>query len=203
MARRSKEDAAETREQILSAALHVFSEKGYSRTTFVDIAKEIGLSKGAVYWHFKSKPELLAAVISQRKKQQCSRVMDAQPSSVAELREAILTTARQVADDREIQKFEFFCGFQIEWSTELLVEVHEKLAELRGDPLEEFEKTLTYLQDIGELDTTADVEMLARSMASIWMGALHLTLHGQLTFDYFIQILEQNFDLVIGCCSSR
>ena len=203
MARRSKEEAAETRDQILSAALHVFSEKGYSRTTFVDVAKEIGLSKGAVYWHFKSKPELLAAVISQRKKQECSRVMDAQPASVAELREAILTTARQVAEDQEIQKFEFFCGFQIEWSTELLVEVHEKLSELRGDPLEEFEKTLTYLKDTGELVPTADVEMLARSMASIWMGALHLTLHGQFSFEYFIQILEQNFDLVIGRHSSR
>lgn len=54
---------ATTREQILQAALTCFSGKGYHRTTMDDIVKESGLSKGALYWHFKSKQELFIALI--------------------------------------------------------------------------------------------------------------------------------------------
>ena len=54
MARRSKVEAAETREKILKALLDGFARKGYSNTTFVDIADEIGVTKGAIYWYFKN-----------------------------------------------------------------------------------------------------------------------------------------------------
>lgn len=51
-----------TKEQILQAALACFSDKGYHRTTMDDIVAESGLSKGALYWHFKSKRELFIAL---------------------------------------------------------------------------------------------------------------------------------------------
>ena len=63
MARRTKEEAQHTRETILTAALDTFCEKGYSRTTFDEIAKKINLTKGAVYWHFKNKPDIIKALI--------------------------------------------------------------------------------------------------------------------------------------------
>ena len=44
MARRTKEDAEQTRKEILITALDVFCEKGYSRTTFDEIAKRINLT---------------------------------------------------------------------------------------------------------------------------------------------------------------
>lgn len=62
MARRTKQEAEETRESILDTALDVIDEKGYARSTFVEIAKRIDLSKGAVYWHFKDKPDLFLAL---------------------------------------------------------------------------------------------------------------------------------------------
>jgi AcrR family transcriptional regulator len=46
------------REAILRAALACFARKGYHQTTIDDIAAESGLSKGGVYWHFKSKREI-------------------------------------------------------------------------------------------------------------------------------------------------
>lgn len=56
MVRKTKEEAENTRREILKAALEVFYQKGYSRTTFDEIAARINLTKGAVYWHFKNKP---------------------------------------------------------------------------------------------------------------------------------------------------
>ncbi len=52
-----------TVEKILEAAQRLFLEKGYDNTTIQDIVNELGgLSKGAVYHHFKSKEEIMDAV---------------------------------------------------------------------------------------------------------------------------------------------
>lgn len=49
----------ETRKKILDIAFRLFSEKGYDRTTIQDIVDALGMSKGAVYHHFKSKEDIL------------------------------------------------------------------------------------------------------------------------------------------------
>ena len=48
----------EAKERILNGAAQVFAEKGFSRATMDDIAKKIGVSKGALYLYFKSKEQL-------------------------------------------------------------------------------------------------------------------------------------------------
>ena len=52
----------ETRERILDAAEDVFNEKGVSRTTLNEIAEAAGVTRGAIYWHFKNKVELFEAM---------------------------------------------------------------------------------------------------------------------------------------------
>jgi TetR/AcrR family transcriptional regulator, acrAB operon repressor len=64
MMRRTKADAAATREQLLKAGLTVFSRKGYTASTMEDIAKQAEVTRGAIYWHFGSKAELYAALIN-------------------------------------------------------------------------------------------------------------------------------------------
>lgn len=55
---------AETRRnQILDAAHNLFEKKGYRATTIDDIAKYAGLTKGAVYYHFKSKESILKYLV--------------------------------------------------------------------------------------------------------------------------------------------
>ncbi len=61
--RRTKEEAAITREQLLKKALAVFSQKGYAATTLEDIAREAEVTRGAIYWHFGSKAELYNTLI--------------------------------------------------------------------------------------------------------------------------------------------
>ena len=52
----------QTIEKILSTSLRLFSQKGYEKTTIQDIVNELGMSKGAIYHHFKSKEEILTAL---------------------------------------------------------------------------------------------------------------------------------------------
>ncbi|HEX5839815.1 MAG TPA: TetR family transcriptional regulator [Anaerolineales bacterium] len=56
--RRTKEEAAVTRSAVLKAALTVFSNKGYAAATLDDVAKVAKVTRGAIYWHFKSKADL-------------------------------------------------------------------------------------------------------------------------------------------------
>lgn len=62
MARRSKEDAEHTREQLLDAAECLFVQKGVAATSLDDIARAANLTRGAVYWHFTNKQELFDAM---------------------------------------------------------------------------------------------------------------------------------------------
>ena len=63
--RKTKEEAAITREQLLRKALAVFSKKGYSAATLQDIASEADVTRGAIYWHFGSKAELYNTLIKE------------------------------------------------------------------------------------------------------------------------------------------
>ena len=63
MVRRTKEEAQETRSQILQAAEQAFYERGVARTTLADIAALAGVTRGAIYWHFSNKSDLLQALL--------------------------------------------------------------------------------------------------------------------------------------------
>ena len=62
MARKTKEEARETRTAILDAAVQVFSLKSVAATSLADIAREAGVTRGAIYWHFANKADLLNAL---------------------------------------------------------------------------------------------------------------------------------------------
>lgn len=62
MVRRTKEEAQETRNRILDAAENVFHERGVARTSLSDIAQAAHVTRGAIYWHFRNKADLFAAM---------------------------------------------------------------------------------------------------------------------------------------------
>lgn len=55
----------ESKAHILATALTVFAEKGFAKASMNDIVRATGLSKGGVYWHFKSKNVLIQAIFDQ------------------------------------------------------------------------------------------------------------------------------------------
>jgi TetR/AcrR family transcriptional regulator, acrAB operon repressor len=63
MVRRTREAAAVTRERLLDAAERVFQEQGVTRTSLAEIAAAAGVTRGAVYWHFRDKADLFSALV--------------------------------------------------------------------------------------------------------------------------------------------
>ena len=62
MARKTKLEALETRERLLDAGETVFRHRGVTRTSLAEIAAAAGVTRGAVYWHFKDKAALFHAM---------------------------------------------------------------------------------------------------------------------------------------------
>ena len=61
--RKSKEDTQLTREKIIESAFESFFELGYAETSLSLIAENAGMTRGAIYWHFKDKNELYREVV--------------------------------------------------------------------------------------------------------------------------------------------
>ena len=63
-------------EEILDAALELFTEKGFSATRICDVAKKAGISKGTLYLYFESKEAMFCAVVQEMISPELDRVED-------------------------------------------------------------------------------------------------------------------------------
>lgn len=65
MARTTKEESQKTRQRIIDTAIELFFRNGVSATTLENIAEAASLTRGAIYWHFKNKQDVIAAIHDQ------------------------------------------------------------------------------------------------------------------------------------------
>ncbi len=122
MARKTKEDAEKTRKNILDAALSVFSKKGYMRSTLNDIALSAGVTRGAIYWHFKDKVDLLEALwedIDRCHKTSNEDMVREVFHSLDELRDNILEWFHDIENNPRLNTYYKFMAYKIEYHEEL------------------------------------------------------------------------------------
>jgi len=91
--KRTKEEAAKTRQDLLDAALQVFSRQGYQAARLQDIAKAAGVTRGAIYHHFGSKAELFNSLMDEASAQESGAVEAAiaEGGSLVEVMTRIMT----------------------------------------------------------------------------------------------------------------
>lgn len=197
MARRTKEEAEQTRIEILRSALDIFCEKGYSRTTFDEIAKRINLTKGAVYWHFRNKPDLIAALIREAFNRANNIILQKVPEikSVDDLKQRCIINATLVRDEPYYRKFLFFIFYQMEWSEAILGTICKSIKDIDEYPLKKIKQTLTFSQKNGEISPEINIEATAQILCSLWHGLLGGFITGKCTLD-FPTLVEKSFDLI-------
>lgn len=90
--------AERTRQRLLDAAGRCFAQGGFAKTTVEEIARTAGVSKGLVYHHFRSKDEVLRAVLERTLEQWAeltgSSVINQQPAFIPALRRMAHGTIR-------------------------------------------------------------------------------------------------------------
>ena len=104
--RRTKEEAAVTRATVLKAALAVFSAKGYAAATLDDVASAAKVTRGAIYWHFKSKADLYNTLVDELSARGASVVQQAAAEGgtfLDILRRIFVRLCAVIEDDREVR----------------------------------------------------------------------------------------------------
>ena len=107
--RKTKTEALKTRQHLLDAALEVFWRNGVTRSSLQEIAQEAGVTRGALYWHFKNKEDLFDALFhcyfTPLTEPFDSDEAKASDNLWAHLRQSILGIFRRMAQDEKHQKF--------------------------------------------------------------------------------------------------
>ncbi|RXZ80915.1 TetR/AcrR family transcriptional regulator [Paenibacillaceae bacterium] len=112
MSPRTKEQNEEIRKQrtqeILAAAIHIYSEKGYAASEIGDVAERAGLARGLVYHYFKSKQALFRELYESmmNRTEQFTKTHFEQEGSVLELFGGYaLAVCRQVLEEPSVSRF--------------------------------------------------------------------------------------------------
>lgn len=137
MARRTKEEALETRNRILNTAERVFLKTGVSRTSLDDIAAAAGVTRGAIYWHFKNKVDLFEAMmerVSLPMEEMAARVGD-MDNPLDFVRGCALKVLEHVTNDPQSHRVQEICHYKVEYVDEM-EELRARHIECRTNALE-------------------------------------------------------------------
>jgi AcrR family transcriptional regulator len=175
MARRTKAEAEQTRLRILKAALSLFAEKGYDRTTFEKVAQRIRLSKGAVYWHFKNKPELLSALVEQMSARYTGYLKKTLPlaDSLEGLKMHMVDRAKFIVGTPDNRKF-FQMMLMLDWPAPKFATLKQRLRYLETGPFFIIEKVLREVKSSGGLRPDVDVLEVRDVLGAMWIGLINL-----------------------------
>jgi AcrR family transcriptional regulator len=102
--RAARAEGRESRDELLTAALRVFARRGYRQAGVDEIAAAAGYSKGALYWHFAGKDELLMALLEERvdrPMRQLVALLESAPPEQDMSVEATRAFARRISEERD------------------------------------------------------------------------------------------------------
>ena len=199
MARRTKEDAEQTREAILDSALQTFYEKGYSRTTFDEIAKRINLTKGAVYWHFKNKADVVAALILRKVNADFDEYAKTPPvKTIEELRERIKERSLRIEKGQDIRQFLFFMIYRMEWSEAIMENVWKQVGDFCNLPEKNLYDSLLHIQKNGAIKGEIDIAFLCEILLNFWNGCINRYIAGQRGSTNLSDTLVKGFDAIMA-----
>lgn len=176
MARRTKEDAKETRHQLLEAAQRVFAEKGVSRTSLQDIALAAGVTRGAIYWHFKNKAELFNAMMDsavlpmEQAMQQIGH--DAMQDPLAELERAMLQTMRSIETDARTRAIFEVATLKVEYVDELLA-VKQRHVKCYLDGTHQMQRSLEEAATRRAVTLAVPAAVAAHGLHALMVGLIH------------------------------
>ena len=174
MVRRTKEAALETRTLILDTAERVFEEKGVSHTSLAEIAKTAGLTRGAIYWHFKNKVDLFEAMMDRIK----LPMEHTKPGSGTEredplgfVRDCALGVLKQITSDPQTQRVFEICCHKVEYVDEM-TQLRERHIECRSEFLSQLERGLRLAAKQGLIPASVNPRFAAVGLHALVDGLI-------------------------------
>jgi len=176
MARKTREEALATRERLLDAAQALFRERGVTRTSLAQVATAAGMTRGAVYWHFKDKSDLframcdratlpLDATFDQAVKTACS-------DPLGTLRTLSIGALEQLANDARAQNVFEIVFHKSELVDELAGHATAHKQE-RCACLAQIEDMMRHAASAGQLPADLDAALATQALHAYMVGIMH------------------------------
>ena len=157
------------REQLLDAAARVFAERGYRGASVDGIAAEAGVTKGALYWNFKSKADLFFSLLDERVDERV-RLLVAQTEAVAGEEMVTPMVSREISDVVDEQRQMLLLQHEY-WSLAARdPELSERYAERQRRLRELVAHGLVAHHEATSIALTADPEELATAVIALANG---------------------------------
>lgn len=198
MARATKEEAQETRNRILDAAEDVFYQQGVAGTSLADIAQAAGVTRGAIYWHFKNKIDVFEAMCERVRLPMAQMVQagaDARADDpLGQLRATCLFVFREASGNPHARKVFAILFHRCEY-----IDAAQELVALQQGILNtgarNIELTLRNAVARGQLPESLDTRLAALQFHASWRGLLSNWLISPESFD-----LAQNAEKFVDAC---
>lgn len=175
MVRRTRDEALETRNRLLDTAERVFSERGVSHTSLADIAKAAGVTRGAIYWHFKNKADLFDAMMDRvvlPMEEMAARAGDAGlKDPLAYVRACALNVLERVVNDAQCRRVFEICCHKCEYVDEMS-QVRDRHIEGRDQCLRHIENGLRNAAAKGLLAKSVDPRHAAVGLHALVDGLI-------------------------------
>lgn len=182
MPRKTRVEAEKTRARILASALSLFVKRGYEHTTFTDVAARLGMTKGAVYWHFDSKEGLLVTLLDEmlaKFRRQIAGLLPSGEGDFASLSfpvvaDIMVRNAVQIIGDAKGTAFFLLVHEQIKWSDASMAKVREDLMRNpRFGPWAAFKTAVENDVRTGRVRADVDPVQIASVCVAVWDGIVH------------------------------
>lgn len=187
MARRTKEEAEQTRREILAAARRCFHARGVSATSLEHIAQEAGVTRGAIYWHFANKEELFKAMCDEVELPLIDRtdftlLQDKATAPLERLRKFMVELAEAVLHPSELRQTVEILNYKCEFVGPMGQGLAQHIAEL-DECRDKLQRVYKDAEREGQLRRGLDPQLAAMESMCFIIGLLRVALideHGDL-----------------------
>lgn len=171
--RRTKEEAEQTRQSILDAAVEVFSERGVAKSSLENVAKAADVTRGAVYWHFKNKQEIFDALHDRLHTPFIQRILEGleveHPDPVGQLQEICTQILVELHGDLQKQKVLTLFLLKCDYSGEM-GSSKDAFNEKKRRTSAAFTAYFERAQQAGKLPANASPQLLTRALNCYFRG---------------------------------
>jgi TetR/AcrR family acrAB operon transcriptional repressor len=184
--RKTKESALETRKKLLESALDEMSEKPFPNVSMNDIAARAGLSKGALYWHFKNKKDLLVNLVEDIFQKEGMGFYDSgsAPENFDGMRLFFMRKILSGANDERARKINRLIHRGHEWPGDVLERlVSAELGMIKGER-DMLEEVIAKSQRLNEIKTDFPAGEIANLLSAIFYGLFFLQIHDIYEMDF-------------------
>jgi len=175
MVRRTKDEAQETRSAILDTAERVFSERGVSRTSLNDIAEAAGVTRGAIYWHFKDKAdlfcEMVARVTMPMEDAPCQVDHSRAADPLASIRAMMVMILKRTSEDPQARRVFHIVFHKCEYVDEMKP-VWTRFSEMQASCVSRIEQGIKAAVARGQLPEQADARRAALGLHALVDGLI-------------------------------